>query len=342
MTNPPNPQPVLDLIEAFRRSKTMFAAVSMGVFEALHEAPASAAELAARLGANADALGRLLDGCAALGLLRKHDGAYQNEAVAEAYLYAGSAFSLRGYVRYSDEALYPMWGHLEDAVREGTHRWTQSFGLEGPIFSAFFRTDDAMRDFLMGMHGFGMLTSPKVVSAFDLSRFHRLVDLGGATGHLAMAACERYAELHAVVFDLPRAAALARQQVANSRACERMEVVSGDFFEDQLPEADLYYLGRILHDWTEGKIERLLARIWARLPEGGALLIGEKLLEEDGVGPVGANMQSLNMLIVTEGRERSLSEYAGLLRRAGFGTVEGRRTGVALDAILAVKGGIAG
>ena len=85
----------------------------------------------------------------------------------------------------------------------------------------------------------------------------------------------------------------------------------------------------------------MLNRIFRRLPEGGALLVGEKLLEEDGVGPLAANMQSLNMLVVTEGGERSLSEYAGLLRRAGFGAVEGRRTGVALDAILALKDGIA-
>ena len=335
--NLPNPQPVLDLIEAFRHSKTMFAAVSMGVFEALHEGPATAAELAARLGANTDAMGRLLDGCAALGLVRKHAGVYRNDEVAETFLYAGSAHSLRGYVRYSDAALYGMWGHLDDAVREGTHRWAQSFGLEGPIFSGFFRTEEAMRDFLMGMHGFGMLTSSRVVSAFDLSRFRRLVDLGGATGHLAIAACERYAELRAVVFDLPRTTALAREQVAKSAASQRIEVVAGDFFEDDLPEGDLYYVGRILHDWTEGKIERLLCRVFARLPEGGALLIGEKLLEEDGVGPLAANMQSLNMLIVTEGRERSLSEYAGLLRRAGFGAVEGKRTGAALDAILAAK-----
>jgi acetylserotonin O-methyltransferase len=338
----PNPQPVLDLIEAFRHSKTMFAAVSMGVFDALHDGPASAADLAGRLSANADAMGRLLDGCAALGLVRKHDGVYENDAVAETYLYTRSEHSMYGYVRYSDQALYGMWGHLEDAVREGTHRWTQSFGLEGPIFSAFFRTDEAMRDFLMGMHGFGMLTSAKVVSAFDLSRFRQLVDLGGATGHLAIAACERYAGLRAVVFDLARATSLAREQVAKSPAFERIEVVAGDFFEDELPEADLYYVGRILHDWTEGKIERLLGRIFERLPEGGALLIGEKLLEEDGVGPLAANMQSINMLIVTEGRERSLGEYAGLLRLAGFGEVQGRRTGAALDAILAEKTGTAG
>ena len=65
-----------------------------------------------------------------------------------------------------------------------------------------------------------------------------------------------------------------------------------------------------------------MRRIFERLPQGGALLIGEKLLEEDGVGPLDANMQSLNMLIVTEGRERSLSEYAASgaasrIRRSG-------------------------
>ncbi len=334
----PDPAPVLDLIEAFRRSKTMFTAVSMGIFDRLHEAPASAAEVAAALGAHAGAMERLLDGCAALGLLRKSDGVYANQSVAERYLCAGSPESLGGYIRYSDQALYPMWGNLADAVRDGTPRWQQTFGLEGPLFDSFFRNDDAMRNFLGGMHGFGTLTSPKVVTAFDLSRFGRLADLGGATGHLAIAACERYLELRGVVFDLPRVTTLARAQVALSPARDRIEVVAGDFFQDELPAADLYALGRILHDWSDEKAATLLGAIFRRLPAGGALLVAEKLLAEDGVGPVEANMQSLNMLVVTEGRERSLSEYTRLLRQAGFADVEGRRTGAALDAILAVKG----
>jgi acetylserotonin O-methyltransferase len=334
----PDPAIVIDLIEAFRRSKTMFAAASMGIFDILHEAPAGAAELAVRLGANADATERLLDACAALGLLCKRGGIYKNDPVADTYLRAGSPHTLNGYVRYSDAALYPMWNNLADAVREGSHRWTQTFGLEGPIFSHFFRTDDAMRDFLRGMHGFGQLTSPKVVMAFDLGRFRRIVDLGSATGHLVIAACEHYSELRGTVFDLPRVTEVAREEVARSAARDRIEVVAGDFFEDQLPVADLYSLGRILHDWNDGQIGRLLSRIFDRLPAGGGLLVAEKLLEEDGVGPVPANMQSLNMLICTEGKERSLSEYTRLLRSAGFGAVEGRRTGVPLDAMLALKG----
>jgi acetylserotonin N-methyltransferase len=329
---------VLDLIEAFRRSQTMFAAVSLGVFEALAGGPATAADLSAKLAANAGALERLLDGCTGLGLLEKRDGVYRNATVAERYICAGSPDSLRGYILYSHQALYPMWGHLDDAVRQGSHRWTQTFGTEGPIFSHFFRTDAAMRDFLMGMHGFGMLSSAKIVAAFDLSRFGRMVDLGGATGHLAIAACERYPEMNAVVFDLPQVIPLATEMAARSPAASRIQVVAGDFFRDNLPPADLYTLGRILHDWSDEKIVRLLARIYDALPKGGALLIAEKLLNEDGVGPVPVNMQSLNMLIVTEGKERSAAGYEGLLRAAGFTEVEARHTNSLLDTVLAVKG----
>ena len=337
MNNLPNPEPVLDLIEAFRRSKTMFTALSMGIFDRLSNGPASAKEMANHLSANEGAMERLLDACAALGLVRKEHGAYANEPVAETYLAADSPHSLYGYVRYSDEALYPMWANLGAAVREGAPRWMQTFGLDGPIFSSFFRTDQAMRDFARGMHGFGMLTSPKVASAFDLSRFRHMADLGGATGHLVIAACELYPQLRGTVFDLPQVVALAREQVELSKARNRIDIVAGDFFEGDLPPADLYALGRILHDWHDDKIDLLLRKILDRLPPAGGLLLAEKLLNEDGVGPVQANMQSLNMLVVTEGRERTFEEYSRLLRAAGFAEVEGRRMGTPLDAILAVK-----
>lgn len=335
--NLPDPSPILDLIEAFRRSKTMFAAVSMGIFDRLHDTPSDASTLAGTLSTNPDALERLLDGCAALGLLSKSDGVFRNAPVAETYLRTASPHSLNGYIAYSDQALYGMWSHLDDAVREGSHRWKQTFGWDGPIFSSFFRTDDAMRTFLRGMHGFGTLTSPRIVEAFDLSRFHRLVDLGGASGHLAIAACERYPGLQGAVFDLPRVSGIAREQVALSPACDRIEVLEGDFFEDDLPAADLYAVGQILHDWTEEKIGRLLRKVFERLPSNGALLVVERLLHEDGVGPIAANMQSLNMLIVTEGKERSLTDYSRLLRLAGFEHIEGRITGARLDAVLGVK-----
>jgi acetylserotonin N-methyltransferase len=301
---------VLDLIEAFRRSKTMFVATSLGIFDG--KRPENVKEPP-----------RLLDACVALGLLEKHaDGEYVNTAESDRFLRSDSPDTLSGYVLYSNAALYPMWANLEDALREGAPRWKQTFGLDGPIFSAFFRTDESMREFLKGMHGYGQLTSPAVVAAFDLSRFHHLVDLGGASGHLAGAARERYSHMKTTVFDLP----------AVKRAYP--DTVAGDFFTDPLPPADLYVLGRILHDWPDSKVSPLIRKVYDALPDGGGLLIAEKLLDPDNVA---AHMQSLNMLICTEGRERTAAEYASLLKEAGFSSVESRRTSTPLDATLAVK-----
>ena len=333
----PDPAPVLDMLEAFRRSKTMFAAVSLGVFDALASGPRIAHALAAELKAHPEALGRLLDACVGLSLLRRVGDRYENTAVSTTYLTAGSPDRLTGYLHYSNAVMWKLWANLEDAVREGGHRWKQTFGWEQPIFTSFFHDDQARREFLMGMHGYGLLSSPKVVAAFDLSRFRRLVDLGGATGHLAVAACGQYPGLRAVVLDLPDAVPLAREVVGASPVAERIEVVAGDFFADPLPPGDVYALGRVLHDWTEEKILRLLTRVHDSLPSGGALLIAEKLLEEDRAGPRWALMQHLNMLVCTEGKERTLSQYEGLLTRVGFAEVRGCRTDSPLDAVLAVK-----
>jgi acetylserotonin O-methyltransferase len=331
------PATVLDLIEAFRRSKVMFAAVEMGIFDKLARSPQTTGQLAEETGAAAEPLTRLLDACAALGLLEKEGGIYSNTPEAEIYLTRGSPNTLTGYILYSDRVLYPLWTNLSSAVRDGAHQWNQTFGLEGPLFGHFFRTDEAMQEFLLGMHGFGQLSSPAVVSAFDLSAFRRMVDLGGGTGHLAIAACRRYPELSAAVFDLPRVIEAARQYVTAAEMTGRIDLIAGDFFSDPLPEVDLFAVGRILHDWSEEKIESLLARIYERLPSGGALLIAERILDDDHTRPVSGLMQSLNMLVCTEGRERSLPEYQALLERAGFAEVDGLRTGTPLDAILARK-----
>jgi acetylserotonin O-methyltransferase len=333
----PDPSPVIELIESFRRSKAMFAAVSLGVFDLLERAPGNLTTLAAELRVEPEPLERLLDACVGLKLLRRNAALYENEPVASTYLCRTSERALTGYILYSNDVLFPLWSHLEDAVREGTPRWKQTFDIEGGIFAHFFRTDEAKRTFIQGMHGLGLLSSPKVVEAFDLSRFRRLADLGGATGHLAVAACERYPQLHAIVLDLPHVVEAARVQVSKSVASPRIDVSAGDFFHDELPEADLFAMSRILHDWSEDKIHPLLTKIYRRLPPGGGILLGEKLLREDKAGPTSAHLQSLNMLVCTEGKERTLGEYRRSLENAGFRDVQGKFTGSPLDAVLAIK-----
>ena len=231
----------------------------------------------------------------------------------------------------------PCGAHLADAVREGTPRWKQTFGVEGGIFEAFFRTEEAMRDFLLGMHGFGMLTSPAVVAAFDLSGFRRLVDLGGATGHLAIAACERYPTCGRWSSICRAIVALARGPIAHSAARERIETESGDFFADQLPDADLYAMGRILHDWNEERSVRLARRVYR-----SSAVRRRAADRREAAGRRWSRSAR---------REHAVPQHAGGHRRQGtqperiraaaarsrICRVEGRRTGAPLDAVLAVK-----
>lgn len=119
--------------------------------------------------------------------------------------------SLAGYVQHSD-MLYRLWGELETAVLTGTNCWQQAFGLcSADVFGSLYSDDSSVLRFMRGMHGFSQLSAHALLTAFDLSRFRRLVDLGGATGALAAAACSTYPELYAAVLDLPHVVDQARE-----------------------------------------------------------------------------------------------------------------------------------
>src|SRR5262249_30375207 len=177
-----------------------------------------------------------------------------------------------------------------------------------------------------------------VIAAVDLSRFTHLCDLGGATGHLAIEACRRYPALRATVFDLPGVAPRAQRYIEEAGLGRRMEIAEGDFFADPLPQADLCALGRIVHDWGEPKTLTLLEKIYGVLPAGGGLLICEKILHPLKDGPLNANLQSLNMLVGFEGKERTAAEYEALVRRAGFQTLSALAPRPPPGAMLATKG----
>lgn len=325
------------LMDGFRASQAVFSAVELGVFDALESTPSAPEPLAELLNCDASGMARLLGACASVGVLEVADGVYSNSPAASRFLCRDSPETFAGYILYSQRAGFRLWSHLADAVREGSNRWAQEYGGEKPLFDHFFGTDADKRTFLAGMHGQGLSSSPAIAQAFDFSPFRHLVDLGGGTGHFPIAMCGRYPELRATVFDLPKVVPVSAEYAGEAGLAERIGTQAGDLFSDAFPAGDLYHYGRILHDWGEEKVAYLVAKAYEHLPENGALLVSERLLDEDGSGPASAYLQSLNMLVCTEGRERKASEYEALLRGAGFRSVAWKRTGRLLDVVMAVK-----
>ena len=98
--------------------------------------------------------------------------------------------------------------------------------------------------------------------------------------------------------------------------------VSGSFFTDDLPAADVVTMGHILHDWDLETKRMLIGKAYKALPAGGALVIYEALIDDDRSQNAFGLLMSLNMLVETEGRNYTPAEYAVWLEEAGFHQIE--------------------
>uniref|UniRef100_A0A2K5IDG6 Acetylserotonin O-methyltransferase n=1 Tax=Colobus angolensis palliatus TaxID=336983 RepID=A0A2K5IDG6_COLAP len=291
-TLPPFPTRLLELLDGFKLSKALLTACKLKVFDWLKdEAPQKAADIASKVDASACGTERLLDVCAAMGLLEKTEQA---------------GFALR------------------------------IFTAPAVFQDVYYQSPEMQLRFMQAMHGVAKLTARQVATAFDLSRFSSACDVGGCTGALARELAREYPRLHVTVFDLPDIVELAVHfQPAGPQAAQ-IHFAAGDFFRDPLPSAELYVLCRILHDWSDDKVHTLLSKVAESCKPGAGLLLVETLLDEKREAQ-GSLIQSLNMLVQTEGRERSRGEYQCLLELHGFHQVQVVHLEGVLDAMLATR-----
>ncbi|XP_017279366.1 acetylserotonin O-methyltransferase [Kryptolebias marmoratus] len=337
------PKKIMEYMDGFLISKTMFAACELGVFDALLDAgrPLSAEEVSQAVGANLDSTERLLAACAVLELLNAHRDngqvLYSNSEEARVFLTRSSPLSLSHFNEYLSKTIYVHWQYFTDAVREGKNQYEKPFGVNSKdLFQAVYRTDEEMMKFMELMNSFWNICGKDVFTAFDLSPFKDICDIGGCTGALAKLCTSVYPECTVKIFDLPKVVRMSREHFVNETE-QRISFIEGDFFKDSLPPADLYILSRILHDWTDERCIELLRGIYKACKPGGGVLVVEMLLNEEGSGPLKAHLHSLNMLVQTEGKERTGSHYAVLLTAAGFTNVQHRYTGKVYDAVLGRK-----
>ncbi|XP_066542807.1 acetylserotonin O-methyltransferase [Hoplias malabaricus] len=340
------PKKILEYMEGYLVSKTLFTACELGVFDLLQdsERPLSAAEVSKCLDTSEDGMDRLLSACAGLELLNTQPNThgqktvvYSNTQMSSVFLTKSSPRSLFHSIDYNSNTMYLCWHYLTHAVREGRNQYEKAFGVSSKdLFEAMYRSEEEMLKFMQLMNSIWNICGKDVVTTFDLSSFKSVYDLGGCSGALARQCVQHYPDCTVTIFDLPRVVQMCQEQFISS-GDEQIRFHEGDFFKDTLPEADLYILARILHDWTNERSLELLTKIHKSCRAGGGVLLVEALLSEDNRGPLTAQLYSLNMLVQTEGRERKGSEYAALLTTAGFTSVNIHRTGKIYDSILALK-----
>lgn len=304
-----------EMIFSYFISQAVRAFADLSIADHLADGPLSAAEVAQREGSAADTTFRLMRAGIHLGLLT-YDNQHRFAATALLdTLRKDDPQSLRGLaLTMTSWAGWRVWGEFSTAVRQGH---TQAEAVLGMSYFEFLQNNPVLSvQFSEAMTSTTALWTSGVVDFIDTSDVTLAVDVGGATGSLLRLLQDVNPELRGIVYDRPHVAEALTADLAGTELAERLLAVGGDFFT-AVPEADLYLLKFILHDWDDEQCVTLLRRCQESLLPGGRLVIVEMVIAADGA-PGMAAMMDLNMLAALPGRERTLDEYDALLAAAGL------------------------
>lgn len=324
---PPDSAKIMQIGMGFFASKALLSAVELGVFATLGPGPLSRPDLRERLGLHERSAADFLDALVALGFLDREgdgpDALYANTRDTAAFLDPASPMYLGGLHRMANSRLYHHWGNLTEALRTGALQSEAKGGGSESVFATLYADPVRLAEFLDAMAGVQLGNFRMLSERFDFGRFATVCDVGGASGALSIAIARRHPTIACRSYDLPPVTPLARERIAAAGLGHRVQALSGDFLTEDLPRADVITMGNVLHDWGTATKQRLIAKAHAALPEGGAFIAIENIIDDARRENAFGLLMSLNMLIETpEGYDYSFAQFDAWCRAAGFRSTE--------------------
>ncbi len=317
-----NPSRIIQTGMGFWASKTLLTAVNMGLFTRLGKGPLPASRIGEKLGIHPRGLYDFLDALVALGFLNrkgfKETAIYSNTKETDLYLNKRKASYIGGILEMCNNRLYPFWNNLEDALKTGKPQ-NEVRGGNKPFFEELYANEKRLREFISAMGGFQAQNFMYFSREFDFSNYKVHCDIGGAGGNLATQIAAKQPHMQCISFDLPEVSKIAQENVDRLDFNPRVKVIAGDFFKDPLPRADLYTMGNILHDWGLDDKKFLIQKAYEALPQGGALVVIENIIDDMRRENAFGLLVSLNMLIETyEGFDYTAADFNQWVKDAGY------------------------
>lgn len=305
-------------ISGYWISQLVFVAAQLGLADELQKGPRTPAALAKRVGADPEALHRVLRALASVGVFSETaDGKFKSNPVG-ATLRSGTPGSLKDFASMIvDDYNWNAWGGLLDGVKNGSLPFHDVFGK--PIFEYLRERPEKDRVFAASMASLSGPENAAIAKAFDFNRLGTLVDVGGAHGHLLGTILRRHRQLRGVLFDQPQVVAAAREDefLAAKAVAGRVKFEGGSFFDAVPDGADAYIMKYVLHDWNDEQCLTILRKCRDAMASGGRVLVVEHVIQS-GNKPDWGKLLDTNMFVLTGGRERTREEFAKLFGRAGL------------------------
>ena len=312
----PAPVAMMEMITDAWAAQAITAAAGLGIADALADGPLPADELAAAVGADADALSRLLRALTSRGIFRqRRDGRYDLTPLADT-LRSDADVSVGAFAQFVGSPLHrEHWSHLTDAIRTGRAVIPELRGK--PFFEYLADEPELAEIFNVAMTSASEVTIASVTAAYDFSRYGTIVDVGGGHGRLLAAILNATPNARGVLFDLPHVVAGAPAMFAEQHVEDRVRIVEGSFF-DTIPDGgDAYVLKSVIHDWPDGDAARILGNVRSAAGTGQYVLLVESVIPGHN-REFPAKWTDLEMLVVAAARERTAADYGRLLSSAGF------------------------
>ena len=316
------PSKIIEVGLAFMASKTLLTAVNMELFTHLAAGQLSGQEIQIELGLNERGLYDFLDTLVALGFLKrsgvKESSKYSNTEETDFFLDKYKKSYIGGILQMANNRLYGFWNDLEEALKTGLPQ--NEVKITGkPVFEELYANDERLREFVNAMSGVQMGNFMAFAHKFDFSGYGTLCDIGGAGALLSAQVAMNNEHMMCVSYDLLPVSALARENIKNMGLDDRVIIQSGDFFEENLPKADIITMGNILHDWGLKEKKMLIKKAYNALPKGGVLVVIENIIDDNRSKNAFGLMMSLNMLIETPaGFDYTVADIKGWVKEAGF------------------------
>jgi hypothetical protein len=287
----------------------------MGIPDLVEGGPKSAEELATQIGAQPQALYRLMRATASVGVLSEGPDGKFSETPMSAVLRSNGNPSLRAFAILGGREWHGRgWSELEYCVRTGKQALDKIYGM--PVFEYFRQHAEEWKIFNDAMTALSMIHGPRVAAAYSFERINSIVDVAGGHGLLLATILGRNPHMRGTLYDMPHVVEGAKDGPLKP-LMERCTLASGDMFSSVPTGADAYIMKHIIHDWPDDLCVKILKACRKGVNAGGKLLVVDSVIQPGNDFSPGKFLD-LQMLIFPGGCERTEKQFRDLFAAAGW------------------------
>jgi len=324
-----NPSKIMQIGMGFWASKVVLSAVKFKLFTLVAGTQKRAKEIkeSLKFGTTDRHVYDWLDTLVSLGFLKREGlldtAKYSNAPDTEFFLDEKKPSYMGGILLMANNRLYHHWENLEEGLLTGQPQNEAKQDHDMEFFQHLYQSPEALQEFMNAMSGIQGGNFMMLVKKFNFSNYKTLADIGGADGFLSAMIVMHHPNIECTTFDLPPVAPVAEAKLKKLNVAERVKIASGDFLKDPMPSAEIITMGNILHGLNEEGKLMLFKKVYDALPENGAFMAIENIIDNERSKNTFGLLMSLNMLIENgDAFDYTPNDFEKWAKQTGFKRIE--------------------